>query len=350
MADMVPVSNGGNRSSAVPDRYRILQRVSRGVYALNEKCESSSHIKNIERQKPSYIPLEKSTDIQSNNLMYKVNYVPEENSLEVFSTKRLPFEPKGWLLEMREQIRSKLINLKSQDTYLFAMYKSEEHDFFDVENVLFYNVGANYFRHLDVSTLEFERVYGKPPIDGFKHYQVYQLINQYREVTNHWKKDGILAKWSGIPIPTIKSDTKPYSIWYSIRRGNIEVIQRNQFSYYGLELTIHVPNTLKINVISILKPLLDGVICAFHYHDQTEWDEVIRRMSRLMSVPRGHLERMLLKKDISILGKRNVIQLFRNNIKWNPADDLFHYIKINILPSAQIKWAIDGEIFSIHIH
>ncbi|MBO8171496.1 MAG: hypothetical protein H0Z33_06385 [Bacillaceae bacterium] len=34
MADMVPVSHGGNTSSTVPEEKRVLERVSRGYYRL----------------------------------------------------------------------------------------------------------------------------------------------------------------------------------------------------------------------------------------------------------------------------------------------------------------------------
>ncbi|MEW9053961.1 MAG: hypothetical protein AB2392_22600 [Neobacillus sp.] len=37
LADMVPVSRGGNVTSTVSDEYRVLERVERGRYALYSK-------------------------------------------------------------------------------------------------------------------------------------------------------------------------------------------------------------------------------------------------------------------------------------------------------------------------
>ncbi|RXI96295.1 hypothetical protein DS745_21430 [Anaerobacillus alkaliphilus] len=34
LADMVPVAKGGNKSSTVPDYFRVLERVERGKYRL----------------------------------------------------------------------------------------------------------------------------------------------------------------------------------------------------------------------------------------------------------------------------------------------------------------------------
>jgi hypothetical protein len=40
MADMVPVSYGGNKSSLVPSEFRVLQRISLGKYALVHQDKS----------------------------------------------------------------------------------------------------------------------------------------------------------------------------------------------------------------------------------------------------------------------------------------------------------------------
>jgi hypothetical protein len=40
LADMVPVTLGGNSSSNAPDEYRVLDRVSRGCYQLYSKVTS----------------------------------------------------------------------------------------------------------------------------------------------------------------------------------------------------------------------------------------------------------------------------------------------------------------------
>jgi hypothetical protein len=44
LADMVPVTHGGNNSSTIPDRYRILLRISRGYYCIIPEKNNSLHI------------------------------------------------------------------------------------------------------------------------------------------------------------------------------------------------------------------------------------------------------------------------------------------------------------------
>ena len=51
----------------------------------------------------------------------KKNFVHnvDENNVKIWSVTRLPFEPKGWLVDMRQQIRQdlKLLNLKKNTIF-----------------------------------------------------------------------------------------------------------------------------------------------------------------------------------------------------------------------------------------
>ena len=80
----------------------------------------------------------------------------DENNVKIWSVTRLPFEPKGWLVDMRQQIRQdlKLLNLK-KNTIFSAFYVSSDNSFCDVENVLFYNVGMSNFNNLTKNGLIF---------------------------------------------------------------------------------------------------------------------------------------------------------------------------------------------------
>ncbi|MDQ6840198.1 MAG: hypothetical protein M3137_18165, partial [Actinomycetota bacterium] len=73
-----------------------------------------------------------------------------------WSTRRLPFEPKGWLLDLRSDLREAIRHL-SPSGALHASYTSPDRSFSDLENVLFYNVGGAAFSPLGLQTLSFER-------------------------------------------------------------------------------------------------------------------------------------------------------------------------------------------------
>jgi hypothetical protein len=79
---------------------------------------------------------------------YHIKY-PEENCnvVELWSLKRLPFEPKDWLLDMRDSLRTAISQLIVNDSsILSATYTSPIEELCDVENILFYNVGTGRFK------------------------------------------------------------------------------------------------------------------------------------------------------------------------------------------------------------
>ena len=321
-----------------------MERVARGKYTL---IETSVKPEGIESEK---YETTRKPHIKISELDFLINGPCEDNMIEVYSSKRLSFEPKGELLEMRDELRNRLKLLSGENRNLHAIYKSLDNGFFDVENVLFYNVGLSAFSHLDIKTLLFERVFLPPPQcneERFEHYQSYALTYQNGCESSHWQRHSILAKWEGVPIPILKSDIKPHSIWFSLKNGKRVIFQSEKTSSYGLKLTINEPKDSRIKVVTILKPLLDGIVSAFHHHDKTDLNEVIFRLKKLISIPEEEITQALLDVRTSILGVRNFVQLYRDNIKWNPEDDAFHYVKIKIKSSKLDEYSIDGEIFSL---
>src|SRR4051794_16426556 len=101
--------------------------------------------------------------------------------IEMWSTHRLPFEPKGALLGARNELRRRVSNmLPVSDRILEARYISPTHSFVDTENVLIYNVGPSAFRSAASHGIEFLRDYGSVPADAsetipWMHYHRYSF-------------------------------------------------------------------------------------------------------------------------------------------------------------------------------
>jgi hypothetical protein len=110
---------------------------------------------------------------------YLVTIDDEDRTVEAWSTSRLPFEPKGWLLELRAELRTALKRVRSRDgRVLSALYGSPISGYCDAENILIYNVGASHMAAASVSGLRVERSYRSPdpPADldgGADHYWRY---------------------------------------------------------------------------------------------------------------------------------------------------------------------------------
>lgn len=73
---------------------------------------------------------------------YRVRHIGDR-TVVAWSTRRLPFEPAGWLLEFRRTLRAAVTALEAPaGTPLTAIYASADRSPCDVENVLVYNVGC----------------------------------------------------------------------------------------------------------------------------------------------------------------------------------------------------------------
>ena len=115
------------------------------------------------------------------------------NSVEAWSMIRLPFEPKGWLLEMRNSLRTAIRQIEHSDGKgLYALYTSDEAGLCDVENILMYNVGTGAFSNLCRTSLCFERRMSSAPQmpqlqHKMAHYYYYSVVDS-KEGLRFWKK------------------------------------------------------------------------------------------------------------------------------------------------------------------
>lgn len=277
------------------------------------------------------------------------------NSVELWSTVRLPFEPKGWLLEMRNSLKLAIRDIRSgNNTILNAIYSSNQREFVDVENVLIYNVGTVAFRHLCNKGLRFERRNASPPEIPIKfnesamHYHYYSVVDR-EEPSLYWKKEVTLARWKDISCPPIKGENKPHFFWYAMKKGSIEVTNEHPVpSEYGIRIIIKSPIGTEINLVSVIKPLLDGIISSFHMHDGTDILEIIKRLSKLVMKDESTVEDMLTSSQTAILGRRNLLHRFRQGLQWNPADDSCMIAEILLDDSLEKgKWSLSGEIYTI---
>jgi hypothetical protein len=299
MSDMVPVSHGGNNSSQTHAKYRVLFKVSRGKYCLikNEyNNEDLIIVKNNKKEFNEEIRIDHKEHNHSKNKFNYFIYTPNNKMLEVYSSKRLPYEPKDWQLELRNTIRSHLKLLSGDGVILQTLYKSMSQRFFDIENVLFYNVGPTSFSHLNLKFLQFERAYEHPPIANedqhFEHYQSYKIIEQDEQVSKYWMKKSTLATWMNVTIPKLSSEIKPHFIWHAMKTGSVKIHDRINSHFYGLEVTIKAPIHIQVNLVSVIKPLIDGIISAFHHHDSSDIDEVIYRLQKYINLPQKDIEHL----------------------------------------------------------
>ena len=270
----------------------------------------------------------------------------DSKSVQVWSRIRLPFEPKNWLKDLREQIRQDLKHLKlGREDVLYASYVSSEKRFCDVENILFYNVGPNKFDNLTKNGLIFERGFAEPPkLDkfSFPHFQQYSIE---KNSFSYWKPENELAAFSSASV-NFSNDTKVDDVWYSLKRGNIKSLNSAKIpQYFGLNIEVNSNKKMKIS--SILKVLLDGIISAFQCHLNNDTPSLFDVTSKRLGIDSEKVKELLLDKKNAILGSGKLIHKWSDSIQWNPKDD--GLVAVEIIPkySNSIHTTFSGNLFSV---
>lgn len=286
------------------------------------------------------------------SIFYDIEISKDKEKVQAWTVNRLVYPPyperKRWQIEFKEKLRNYLRELKKPSPYLYAFYSSlrDISEYFDVENILFYNVDDGYktFNNLAYDTIEFERKFESSPRNrNLEHYACYSLKNSQL----YWQKKVILAEWSGINCGSFKLE----KVWYEMRRGDIKVL--NNYipgSKLGLDINIMASKSfesIRFNLISILKQFLDGVISAFHYHDKSNFDLVIRVLSQRTSISPVILQSILLDNLNTILGKRKLFWARMNSIQWNPGDDNILYCRIKLNYADVYDWTHNGILFTL---
>jgi hypothetical protein len=270
---------------------------------------------------------------------------PSAGVVEAWSQIRLPFEPTGDALRFRTALREALSGLMATGREgLRAEFASTSQDFVDVENVLFYNVGAISFAHADRSVLLFERsgeVPSSPNGSGASpHFHRYEV--SVEPSWRHWVEADVAADFGPTPIPALASLTSMAGIWHAVRSGSVG--ESRAGSGYQLGLTVDISAPREVHLASVMKPLIDGVIAAFHAHDGSDGAELAQRVADSLSLNPGEVRSLLDASERAVLGRRRLLWRRGAGVQWNPGDDLLRAALIRATTHAGTGWSIAGRI------
>ena len=247
------------------------------------------------------------------------------DQVEVWSVTRLPFEPQGWLLEMRGCIREAVRSMRcGPQELLEGVYTSQDRSLCDAENVLLYNIGTSYFAGLCGSGLRFNRSFSSPPeppqdFQGIPlHHMSYRTVPidepfaLQRRTIAKCRTELELGTSLGVA-----------EIWLAVRHGEITVTSSASAPRpFGVSATLKVPGTRIPNAAGLTKSLLDGLLCAFHVHDGSMLEEVTRRIAERLGIAEHDVARHLMEREQAVLGRRRLVTPWGRSVQWNPADDL----------------------------
>jgi hypothetical protein len=232
----------------------------------------------------------------------------EPHAIHGWSTRRLPFEPTGWLKDYREALRQALRSLPPvEGTHLRAVYASPRPELVDVENVLLYNVGSGNYHHLTRSGLEVLRTVSADAL----HHVTYQLTTRSAAELSVGE---VLASVSLDALPEDRD--KPGSWWAAMRSRMTTPGGEPEAGYTVDILVTHQTSSF----VSAVKPMLDGLISSLHVHDGSHRDHLLAALARYGDP--AELWALLNDPTTSVLGRRTLVRPHGRGIAWNPADDL----------------------------
>ena len=272
-----------------------------------------------------------------NNMNYSIAEV--NGSLIASSEERLNFEPKDWRKDFKKDLSNVIKELIPDEKYLKAKLITSEEDFFDVENILFYNLGTSNFKKLDTKGVWFSLERGEN-LNNKKYVHEYSFVDSFPEV-----KGDIIAAWSNITIEKPTTGRKPLDYWIPFKQS--KSIKTNCVNYggdSGLSIEIDKPKSEVLNITNIQKPLLDGLISVFH--EATNIDkEVVKYIDSKTSYSAEDIKGFLSNNKIAVLPQRDIIQKYREGIKWNPQDEKCTDVRIIVRETDEKFYKISGCIF-----
>jgi hypothetical protein len=228
-------------------------------------------------------------------------------AVRAWSTQRLPFEPKGWLKVYRDELRGALRSMSPiAGALLHAEYASPDRQFADVENVLLYNVGAGSYRHLSGSGLLVSRTQSPDTL----HRVSYQLI---QHVPSEMFCGSTVASVSLEEFPSAPDKA---ASWWAAIRDKVSIGSHEITPEYTVE--VHLREVAP-RFVSLVKPMLDGMISALHNHDGSNADHIRNALESFGEPTR--LWSLLVDPSTSVLGRRVLVRPHGPGIAWNPADE-----------------------------
>lgn len=236
-----------------------------------------------------------------------------ENCVEALSNFRIPLEDKGNGLykQKRAELKNAIKSLSISDgEILVGKLTTVSKDFFDVENILFYNLSTSTFTRLSTKGIAMQRI--EKELDEPYKYHYQYCIGSLASVVQQFSAPKILR--FEFPLNKTIPSCKLIDYWSAIHNtaGSVSSKITELTGRFGIRVVVKSP-VQKVNLGNIIKPILDGLIAALHY--QGDGHPIPENLDD------RHIK-FLKKRNFSVLGERKLVYNYRNGLMWNPADEL----------------------------
>jgi hypothetical protein len=246
-------------------------------------------------------------------------------AVRAWTATRLQLQGGEWQAEFKRQLVNAVSQLPTRDGgILHATFAAAGGEGFDIENVLFYNVGTGCFGASCGDGLRFERAFVVPqaPSGTFAHhhrYEVAPLEDEFR----HWNLTRTIGEIATAPFAPLSTSLKPPVAWYATKRGDVHATERlGAQDRYGARLVLEVPEGPAINVAGIAKPLLDGLLAGLDHHDGSDLAYLAGIVAGELRIDPQEVGGLLMESGGTLFGPRTALRRWGQGVQWNPPDDL----------------------------
>ncbi|PWJ95851.1 hypothetical protein C7380_10328 [Oceanotoga teriensis] len=245
---------------------------------------------------------------------------------------------------VKNEIRRNLKSIDYQNAskkILFSELKTNDLTFFDVENILIYNIGTSYFKNLARDGLVF--YHNESSIDDRNYNYTYKLVSK-ADTDCLFERNRLIN--FDISLDKLTTKTHPLEFMKKTKIHPEDNYNSESISKIGIDLVLKFKKENNKNLTSYIKKIIDGITLSLHCFGDISEDLLRSMRNKYNDICREDFK----FEKYKIFGcKENLIFLYRNSIKVNPDDNkvkLFRITrKIDNKINSEVK--IKGSIYKL---
>ncbi|HIZ10890.1 MAG TPA: hypothetical protein IAA41_02195, partial [Candidatus Eubacterium faecavium] len=184
---------------------------------------------------------------------YKI--IALDGMVQAYSKERISYQPLGWRKEFRGALRSALSELRvTEKQCLITSYYEPEMGSFDLENILFYNIGVASFRQIATKRIFAENCSQQKASESdketeFSHRYTYKICDSETH-RDFWANRILAAEWDPVPVSGLFSVNKVVDYWQTLRDNpdKIKSYLRIPENPFGVKIKLSIPKTKTVNL------------------------------------------------------------------------------------------------------
>lgn len=242
-----------------------------------------------------------------------------------WSTKVLPFEPKGWALQLRGALQTAIRAMLPPGAGLSATWWCADGTT-DLENALLYNVGTNMFAAATGRLLLRRRRTGAPSLPVPLRGPLVSVVEYRTEAPGPEPRAPLVELRCLLPEIASPASLRPEDVWRAVHLGSYAATGDPLPHALALDVTVDGAHAIATPA-GVVKPLVDGLLAALHRYSGPKMRAVVERM-QLTSAEEARV--WLVNDDMRFLGDRNFVWPWRSSLQWSPADERLTEISLRV--------------------